>query len=202
MQSIGHTPATVQSSVPASMEPNAPNAERKLPVIIPNPVDEDESTDPEPAVPEVYYYVLQTGRIAGPFTIKRVVEMALTHTVNRSDFVQIAGSSQWLPLPVALDPSVPPPEGTNPAPQWTSILAWCWLRLRYNLDEKSLLAGWICLGIAVLGVLLSQWQLAFWGPLTLPPLVAAIALIRQRRFFAGGLLLAADAMIPWIATAQ
>lgn len=184
------------------MEPNAPNAERKQPLIIPNPVVEDASTDPEPDVPEVYYYVLQTGRIAGPFTIKRVVEMALTHTVNRSDFVQIAGTAQWLPLPVALAPSVPPPDGTNPAPRWASILAWCWLRLRYNLDEKSLQAGWICLGIAVVGVILSQWQLAFWGPLTLPPLVSAITLIRRRRFFAGGLLLAADAMIPWAAIAR
>ena len=184
------------------MEPNAPNAERKLPLIIPNPVDEDASTDPESAVPEVYYYVLQTGRIAGPFTIKRVVEMALTHTVNRSDFVQIAGTAQWLPLPLALAPSVPPPDGTSPAPRWASILAWCWLRLRYNLDEKSLPAGWACLGIAVVGVLLSQWQLAFWVPLALPSLVAAVALLRRRRFVAGGILLIAVAVLSWIAIAR
>jgi hypothetical protein len=162
----------------------------------PEPLNNEDS---EEIVPEQYYYVLQTGKISGPFTIKRLVEMALSRTVSRGDFVQVAGSSDWQLLPVALDPSVPPPEGTSPAPEFKTIASWSWLRLRYNLDEKSLLAGCVCLGISVLGVLFSRWTVIFWGPLILPPLVAGVALVRKRRIFAGVLLLLAVLMVPILA---
>ena len=178
----------------------APAAGRHQPIIIPNPVEEDESSAPEALPREVHYYVLRCGKILGPFTIKRVMEMAITHTVGRSDFVQIAGSSQWVPLPVALDPSARPPDGTNPAPDWLTISRWAWMRLRYNIDEQSLWAGCTCLTIALIGVLCTQWSVVFWGPLVLPPIVAAWALLRRKRFVAGGILFASAASIPWLAT--
>ena len=92
-----------------------------------------------------------------------------------------------------------PPDGTSPAPDWKTIASWGWLRLRYNLDEQSLLAGCICLGIAVLGVLLTQWSAAFWGPLLLPPIFAVASLLRKKQFIAGGLLLAGVAAVPMLA---
>ena len=166
------------------------------PKIIPNPPDVEQ---PESAPPELHYYVLQRGKIVGPFTIQRIVEMAVTHTVGSSDFIQVAGSSQWRSLSETLNPTLPAPEGTSPAPDWTTIFAWAWLRLRYNLDEKSLAAGWACLAIAVLGVLFSQWSLAFWGPLLIPPVIAAIALLRKKRHIAAALLIAAVAALPSLA---
>lgn len=164
--------------------------------IIPNPPEVDE---PEPTQPELQYYVLQSGKIAGPFTIRRIVEMAIAHTVGRADFIQVAGGSQWRSLSETLNPALPPPEGIAPAPDWTTILDWSWLRLRYNLDEKSLAAGLVCLSIAVLGVLLSQWSLVFWGPLCIPPIIAAISLLRKKRYVAAGLLVIAIASLPWLA---
>lgn len=178
------------------MEATAPIALTRKPLIIPNPVVDGDS---EPEAPEVYYYVLQAGRIAGPFTIKRVLEMALTKTVGKRDFVQIAGASEWLPLPRALDPDMPLPDGMRPAPDWRTIADWAWLRLRYNLDEKSLSAGCFCLSIAVLGVSLSQWSVAYWGPLMLPPIIAGVALLLRKRFIAGLILLLAVTMVPLLA---
>ena len=171
------------------MEPAQPN-------IIPNPPDVDE---PEPTPPELHYYVLQRGKIAGPFTILRIVEMAVARTVGRGDFIQITGSSQWRSLPETLNPALPPPEGTSPAPNWATTLHWAWLRLRYNLDEESLAAGCACLGIAAVGVLLSQWSLAFWGPLLIPPVIAAISLLRKKRYVAGALLITAVTLFPSLA---
>ncbi len=176
------------------------DAGRHQPIIIPNPIEADEPSYTESVVRELHYYVLRCGKILGPFTIKRVMEMAITHTVGRSDFVQIAGSTQWLPLPIALDPTAAPPDGTNPAPDWRTILRWAWMRLRYNIDEKSLWAGAICLAISLIGVLCTQWPVVFWGPLVVPPLVAAWALLRRKRFVAGGILLALAASIPWMAS--
>lgn len=174
------------------------------PLIIPNPPDV-EAEQPEP--PELQYYVLQAGKITGPFTILRIVEMAVAHTVGRNDFIQIAGSSQWRSLPETLNPTLQPPDGTSPAPDWATIIDWAWLRLRYNIDEKSLLAGLACLLMALIGVLLSQWTLIFWGPLMAPPIAAALALLRKKHYIAGALLLAATGMIPvlakhWVAFAS
>lgn len=159
----------------------------------------DESEGPEIVEKERYYYVLQNGSIAGPFAIEKVVKLAISRAVKSSDFVQVAGTEDWLLLPTALDPGTPPPEGTSPSPDWGTIATWCWLRLRYNLDEKSLAAGSVCLVMAVLGVLLSQWSAAFWGPLLLPPIVAAGALLRKTQYVAGLLLLAGVAVVPLLA---
>lgn len=174
-------------------------AGRHQPIIIPNPIEVEEYSLPEDVAREVHYYILRCGKILGPFTIKRVMEMAITHTVGRSDFVQIAGSSQWLSLPVALDPTAAPPDGTNPAPDLKTIARWAWMRLRYNIDEKSLWAGTLCLSMAVIGVLCTQWPVVFWGPLVLPPIAAAWALFRRKQFVAGLVLLAVAASIPWLA---
>jgi hypothetical protein len=180
----------------SQMDESTPMVSERKPLEI---LQLDDSDDSEVMEPEVYYYVLQNGSIAGPFTIKKVVEMAITHTVKRSDFVQAAGSSEWLLLPLALDPGTPAPDGTSPAPDWKTIASWSWLRLRYNLDEKSLAAGCICLAIAVLGVLVSQWSAAFWGPMLLPPIFAVASLLRKKRYVAGLLLLAGVAAVPLLA---
>ena len=123
------------------------------PRIIPN---SDEPEDSEPQDPEVYYYVLQTGRIAGPFSIKRVVEMALTRTVKGSDFVQVAGSADWKLLPVAIDPSVPPPEGTSPAPDWMTIASWAWLTARWTEILSCVVA--FCLRTAIISRAALIWR--------------------------------------------
>ena len=178
------------------MDEFAPTASERKPLEI---LHLDDSDSSEIVEPEVYYYVLQNGRIAGPFTIKRIVELAISRTVKRSDFVQVAGTAEWLLLPTALDPATPPPDGTSPAPDFQTIASWSWLRLRYNLDEQSLLAGCICLAMAVLGVLVSQWSAAFWGPLLLPPIFAVAALLRKKQYAAGLLLLAGIAAVPLLA---
>lgn len=177
------------------MEQNVPASSTVKPMIIPNPVD---ANDAEVIEPEQYYYVLQYGKIAGPFTIKRVVEMAVERTVGRRDFVQKAGTSEWLSLPVALNPAEPPPAGTSPAPDWLTIASWLWMRLRYNLDEKSLVAGSACLFVAVIGVLVCNWNTCFWMPFFLPSAVAAITLLRRARFIEGGILTVAVALFPFV----
>ncbi len=163
------------------------------PVIIPNP-----AVPKEPQAvggTEPFYYILKAGTIMGPLSIRAIAQLAHSHQLDRGDFLQIAGNSHWLPLATALDPSVPPPAGTPPAPAPMTILRWGWMRLRYNLGEKSLPAGLVCLAMACLGVLLTQWPPAFWGPLVLLPIAAACALLHRRRFVAGLLLLAAVGLL-------
>ncbi|MEK0449055.1 MAG: domain 2 [Verrucomicrobiota bacterium] len=174
------------------MDPDIP-----APVFIPNP--SEIVTPPDETEREAFYYILRTGAIMGPLSIRTIARMAHAHQLTRGDFVQIAGNSNWLPLAEALDPGVPPPDGTPPAPEFPAIMRWSWMRLRYNLGEKSLSAGLVCLGMASLGVMLTQWPSAFWAPLLVPPVLAWIRLLRKRRFVAGAFLFAGIASIPLLA---
>lgn len=174
------------------MEPDIPE-----PVIIPNPVEMEEPR--QEGEREAFYYILKAGTIMGPISIRTIARMAHAHQLTRGDFVQIAGNANWLPLAEALDPGVPPPDGTPPAPEFPAIMRWSWMRLRYNLGEKSLSAGLVCLGMASLGVMLTQWPSAFWAPLLVPPVLAFIRLLRKRRFVAGAFLFAGIATIPLLA---
>ena len=167
------------------------------PVIIPNPVVPEEPH--RDAEREPFYYILKDGTIMGPLSIRSIARMAHAHQLTRGDFLQIAGNSNWLPLAAALDPGSPPPDGTPPSPGFPTIIRWSWMRLRYNLGEKSLAAGLVCLGMASLGVMLTQWPSAFWAPLLVPPALAFIQLLRKRRFVAAAFLFAGIATVPLLA---
>jgi GYF domain 2 len=166
------------------------------PIITPNPVTDDEAPPCGDGVEAQLYFVLRQGEILGPFTFKRLIELTLAKTVSRDDFVQESGSFEWVPLRWVLDPDNAPREDGAHAPQWKTLISWCWMRLRYNLDERSLPAGLTCLGLSIAGLLLSRWPSVFWAPWSVLAFVAGIALYRRGRVAAGISLMLASAVVP------
>jgi hypothetical protein len=166
------------------------------PVITPNPVEEERV----PAAPDQYethlYFVLRHGEILGPFTFQRLLELTVAKTVSRDDFVQKSGAFEWVPLRWVLDPDNAPREDGAHAPQWKTLLSWCWMRLRYNLDERSLPAGLACLGLSIVGLLLSHWPMIFWGPWSVLAFVAGVSLYRRDHVGTGIALMLASASVP------
>jgi len=166
------------------------------PVITPNPIEDDTT----PGAPDQYethlYFVLRHGEILGPFTFKSLLELTVAKTVSRDDFVQKSGSFEWVPLRWVLDPENAPREDGAHAPQWKTLLSWCWMRLRYNLDECSLQAGLLCLGFSIAGLLLSHWPVIFWAPWSVLSFIAGVALYRRNRVAAGIALMLASAVVP------
>ncbi len=150
----------------------------------------DESPDGKP------YYVLRRGEILGPFLLSSLDDLVEEGRVEYDDFVQQAGDCDWSPLRWLLVPSSAVDLDGALAPTWKTLIKWAWLRLRYNIDEKSLPAGWVCLGFAVSGVFLSRWPVLLWAPWSVFAFFGGVALYHRNRTVAGISLMLASALIP------
>lgn len=150
----------------------------------------DESPDGKP------YYVLRRGEILGPFLLSSLEDLVKEKRVEYDDFVQQAGDCDWTPLRWLLVPSSAEALDGALAPTWRTLLKWSWLRLRYNIDEKSLPAGWVCLGFALCGVFLSRWPLLLWAPWAVFAFFGGVALYHRKRTAAGISLMLSAALIP------
>jgi hypothetical protein len=153
----------------------------------------------KPEAPDVaslrHYYVLQAGFIAGPFTQEQLLTHTLQRTFGRDDVVQIAGRADWMPLGAALDSAGA--SEVKAAPEWQVILRWAWIRLRYNLDERSLRAGLVLTGISTLFVIASRVRGALWMPWLVLACAAGIALLRQKKQALAALVILASAAAAW-----
>ena len=141
------------------------------------------------------FYVLKNGGMHGPFTKAELEQRFTGGILAMEDFVQAEGVPIWQPLARILGNEGTIPHGAI-APDWRSLLTWVWLRLRYNIDEQSLVTGWVCLGIGLVALFLSHWTFIFWLPWMMAALLAALALWQRRRMVAGALLLAAAVLLP------
>jgi hypothetical protein len=163
------------------------------------PSESDNPTEPSSAadVPDDNpYYVLRRGEILGPFREDQLPELVTGGLVEYDDFVQQAGSSEWLPLRWLLIPNDAQDLEGALAPTWRTLLKWSWLRLRYNLDEQSLSAGWVCLGLALAGLFLSRWPMLLWAPWAVLAFFGGIALYRRQQPGPGIALMLAAAIVP------
>ncbi len=151
------------------------------------------SESPRPPVDE--FYVLKQGGMHGPFTREELQARFTGGQLDMEDFVQMEGVPIWQPLARVLGNEDTVPHGAI-APDWKSLLTWAWLRLRYDLDEQSVVAGSVCLGIGLVALVLSRWTFVFWLPWMMAALLAALALWQRRRFLAGSLMLAAAVGLP------
>ena len=158
----------------------------------------DTSSTPEPVEPaeENPYYVLRRGEILGPLDLEQLKELIVAERLAYDDFVQQAGSAEWLPVRWLLIPEESQDLEGALAPTWRTLIKWAWLRLRYNLDEQSLSAGWVCLGLAMTGLFLSRWPVLLWAPWAILAFLGGIALYRRNRPGSGISLMIAAALIP------
>ncbi len=143
------------------------------------------------------FYVLKQGGMHGPFTRAELQSRFTDGILAMEDFVQAEGVPIWQPLARILGNEDTIPHGAI-APDWRSLLTWVWLRLRFDLDHKSIVTGWVCLGIGLLSLALSHWPFIFWLPWMIAALLAALALCQRRRMVAGALLLAAALGLPLV----
>ena len=147
--------------------------------------------------PDDAFYVLKQGSMHGPFTRAELHARFTEGALAMEDFVQVEGVPIWQPLARILGNEDTIPHGAI-APDWRSLLTWVWLRLRFDLDHKSVVTGWVCLSIGLLSLALSHWTFIFWLPWILAALLAALALCQRRRMVAGALLLAAALGLPLV----
>ena len=151
------------------------------------------SESPRPPVDA--FYVLKQGGMHGPFTREELHARFTAGIFAMEDFVQAEGVPIWQPLARVLGSEDVNPHGAI-APDWKSLVTWAWLRLRFDLDEQSVVAGWACLGIGLVALVLSHWTFVFWLPWMMAALLAALALFQRRRMMNGGALLAAAIGLP------
>ena len=83
---------------------------------------------------------MKGGQILGPFSIEELRAAVDEQQFDMADFVQTGGLAIWRPISRVLGVDGSIPIGAV-APDWQSILSWAWLRLKYNLEEQSLVAG-------------------------------------------------------------
>ena len=149
---------------------------------------------PRPPLDE--FYVLKNGGMHGPFTREDLQARFEAGILAGEDFVQAEGVPIWQPLVRTLGND----DGTMPhgaiAPDWKSLLTWMWLRLRFDLDQKSVVTGWVCLGIGLLALFLSHWTFLFWLPWMIAAILASLALWQRRRYVPGSILLGAAIVLP------
>ena len=150
-----------------------------------------------PRPPADAFYVLKQGGMHGPFTREELHARFTAGIFAMEDFVQAGGVPIWQPLARVLGNEDVNPHGAI-APDWKSLVTWAWLRLRFDLDEQSVVAGWACLGIGLVALVLSHWTFVFWLPWVLASLLAALALWQRRRFLSGAFLLAAAIGLPML----
>ena len=153
----------------------------------------DATESPAPQADE--FYVLKQGSILGPFTRAELQSRVDEGHVAPTDFGQTGGLPIWQPLSRILESKGAALHGAV-APDWRSLVSWVWLRLRHDLDEQSVIAGSICLGLGLLSLALSRWPFVFWLPWIVAALIAGLALCQRRRMAAGGTMLLAALALP------
>lgn len=162
------------------------------------PAHSETSPDPDPkeTAAQNPHYVLRHGEILGPFEMEELTKMVSAGKLDHDDFVQQTGTSEWLPLRWLLVPNAAQDLEGALAPTWRTLLKWTWLRLRFNLDEQSLYAGWVCLGLAFAGLFLSRWPMLLWAPWAVLAFFGGVALYRRGRPGTGIALMIAAALVP------
>ena len=148
-----------------------------------------------PAAAGNEFYVLKQGGMHGPFTRADLEARLADGLLSMEDFAQTEGVPIWQPLARILGSEDTVPRGAI-APDWKSIITWAWMRLRYDIDEQSVAAGMVCLGVGLLVLALSHWTFLFWLPWTGAALLAALALLQRRRMVAGLLMLLGVIVLP------
>ena len=148
----------------------------------------------EPQSAEAEYYVLKRGDTFGPFSHRDLVEGLESGKFAPDDFVQVEGETNWGPLGSALGRQGALPDGV--APSWETILKIGWLRLRNTVEERSFVAGGVCLGLGTACMILAAWPFVFCAPWFAAAAVAAAVLLRRKRRTPGALVLAAALCIP------
>ena len=128
--------------------------------------------------------------------MEELTKLVSDKKLDYDDFVQQTGSSEWLPLRWLLVPNDARDLEGALAPTWRTLMKWAWLRLRYNLDEQSLYAGWVCLALALGGLFLSRWPMLLWAPWAVLAFFGGIALYRRGRPGSGIALMIAAALVP------
>ena len=151
--------------------------------------------DDSPSASVDQFYVLKQGGMHGPFTREELHARYSTGILAMEDFVQMEGVPIWQPLARVLGSDETIPHGAI-APDWKSLIRWAWLRLRYDIDEQSAVAGLVCLGVGLAVLALSHWTFLFWLPWVFAALLSAVALIQRRRTVAGILLLLGVILLP------
>ncbi len=162
----------------------------------PEPSKHEAASAPNPSPSEGPHFVLRRGEILGPFEVQQLKTLIKDGTLEEDDFVQQVGNSEWLPLRWLMFPGEARNLEGAMAPTWRTLLKWAWLRLRYALDEQSFSAGWVCLGFALVGLLLSRWPVLLWGPWAVLAFFGGVALYRRERQGAGIALMLASAIVP------
>lgn len=156
----------------------------------------DNTPTPGKRPEEKRFYILRGGEILGPFSPSALMDLVKIGRAEFDDFAQEIGDSEWSPLRWVLDPANSEAlEGAH-APTWQTLIKWAWLRLRYNLEERSLSSGWIFLGIALAGLFLSRWPALLWAPWAALAFFGGIALYRRERAVAGISLMLTSAIVP------
>ncbi len=163
--------------------------------MIPDSADSPSTPAPVEAPEENPHYVLRRGEILGPFDLEQLKELIGESMLEYDDFVQQAGTSEWLPLRWLLIPNKTQDLEGALAPTWRTLIKWAWLRLRYNLDEESLSAGWVCLGLTIAGLFLSRWPMLLWAPWAVLAFLGGGVLYRRNRPGSGIALMLATALI-------
>ncbi len=154
------------------------------------------ASSPNESIADNPHYVLRRGKILGPFGLEELTKLVSAGTLEHDDFVQQPGSSEWLPLRWLLVPNDAQDLEGALAPTWRTLLKWAWLRLRFNLDERSLYAGWVSLALALGVLFLSRWPMLLWAPWAVLAFFGGVALYRRGRPGTGIALMIASALVP------
>jgi hypothetical protein len=132
---------------------------------------------------------------SGPFTRERLRTALASRELNPKTSRRLVAFPIWQPLARIIGDIEVELRGAI-APDWKSLIQWAWLRLRYDIDERSEIAGSVCLGVGLLVLALSHWTFLFWLPWTGAALLAAVALLQRKRFLTGILLLIGVIVLP------
>ena len=128
--------------------------------------------------PRMNYFVLKQGDTLGPFSRDEIVAQLAQGTFEATDFGQVEGTKHWAPLSQLLDPESAAGSGAL-APDWKTILVWVSRRARHALTEQPMHAGFFCVAIGFVFVLLSWWSPLLWMPWFLTACFAGILLFRR-----------------------
>lgn len=126
------------------------------------------------------YFVLKRGEILGPFRKEELVTQLEGKSFEPEDFAQSEGSKHWMPLRDLLNSAKAAGDDSGAfAPDWTTLRIWAWRRVRHSILYEPVRAGFVCVGIGLVVVLLTWWTPLLWLPWFLVAALAGILLFRR-----------------------